>query len=177
MAGTPHILTLVRHAKSDWGEAGLPDFERPLSARGERDAPDMAVRTRESVPPPTLIISSPAVRALVTAKLFARAFKYLPHKILHENRVYEATASQLLEVVRAHGGRQRHVMLFGHNPGISDFAARLANDAGLADQPTGAVVSLAVPVRDWSALDWGTCRLRHHDWPKKPRGGESVRRK
>lgn len=176
MAGTAHILTLVRHAKSDWGDAGLPDFERPLSARGERDAPDMAARTRKSGPPPTLIISSPAVRALTTARLFARAFKYPQHAILHENRVYEAAASQLLEVVHAHGGRHRHIMLFGHNPGISEFAARLANDAGLADQPTGAVVSLTVPVRDWSALDWGTCRLRHHDWPKKSSGDGSVRR-
>lgn len=161
------LLTLVRHAKSDRGDATLPDFERPLNARGERDAPGMARRTLEAGLVPDLIISSPAVRALTTAKAFARVFGYPPERILHDNRVYEAPASRLLELVQAHAGRARHVMLFGHNPGISEFAARLVGDPDLRDQPTCALVSLAVPAGGWRRLSWGSARLVHHDWPRR----------
>ena len=65
-------LTIVRHAKSSWKDRGLSDRERPLNKRGERDAPIMAKRVAETGIRPSQIISSPAVRAWTTAKIFAR---------------------------------------------------------------------------------------------------------
>jgi phosphohistidine phosphatase len=159
-------LTLVRHAKSDWGDASVEDFERPLNRRGERDAPEMAGRVAEAGLRPTLIISSPAVRALATAKAFAKALEYPARKIRHADEAYLATPGTLLEVVRRLGGRSGHVMLFGHNPGISQFAALLTGDESLGELPTAAVVSLAVDLKDWRDLEPGTATRVLYDYPK-----------
>lgn len=67
-------LLLVRHAKSDWGNPGLDDFDRPLNERGKKDAPAMAKRIIEKKIKIDAFISSPAKRAAKTAKYFAAAF-------------------------------------------------------------------------------------------------------
>jgi phosphohistidine phosphatase len=160
-------LTLVRHAKSDWGDASLDDFDRPLSKRGERDAPEMAARLREARLIPTLLVSSPAARAMSTAKAFAKALDYPSARIVRADAAYLASADELLEVVRSLGGQASHLMLFGHNPGISSFAARLAGDDSLGELPTCAVISLLAPVQDWSDLEVGQAALDFYDFPKK----------
>ena len=74
------LLTLIRHAKSSWDYPGLTDFERPLNDRGRRDAPRMAQRLGRSCKPPLLLLSSPATRAVTTARLFAETLAVdLPH--------------------------------------------------------------------------------------------------
>ncbi len=168
MTGQPaRRLTLVRHAKSDWGDASLEDIERPLNGRGVRDAPEMAARLAAAGLVPTLVVTSPAVRARATAAVFARTLGYPAGRIRVAEDAYLAPAPDLLDIVRRLGRHARHVMLFGHNPGISMFAARLAGDDSLADMPTCAVASLLAPVSAWSRLSFGTCRLDHYDYPKR----------
>ena len=159
-------LTLVRHAKSDWADARLEDFERPLSARGERDAPAMAGRLLEAGLKPTLIITSPAVRALATAKALARVFDYPARRIRHADEAYLAAPDELLELVHTLGGRTAHVLLVGHNPGISQLAALLAGDHSLGEVPTAAVMSFKVPVKEWPSLAPGTAERVLYDFPK-----------
>ena len=67
-------LILVRHAKSDWGNPGLDDFDRPLNERGKKDAPVMAQRLRDKKVKIDAFIASPAKRAAKTAKFFAEAY-------------------------------------------------------------------------------------------------------
>jgi len=159
-------LTLVRHAKSDWGDASLDDFDRPLNRRGERDAPEMAQRLVAAGLVPTRIITSPARRAMTTARVFAKGLGYPPSRIVKAGEAYLATPDQLLDVVRRHGGRARHLMLFGHNPGISSFGALLTGDDSLGEVPTCAVTSFLVPVASWSELTLGAARRSFHDFPK-----------
>lgn len=160
-------LTLVRHAKSDWRDGRLEDFERPLNGRGNRDAPEMARRAVDAGLSPTLIISSPAVRALSTAKAFAGAFRYPAKRIRHADDAYLASPGTLLEIVRRLGGKAGHVMLFGHNPGISEFAVLLSGDDSLRDLPTAAMVSLKVDVKDWADLEPGRAERVLYDYPKR----------
>ena len=68
------LLYLVRHAKSSWRDDNLSDAERPLNKRGERDAPFMADLLQRKGINPDLMVSSPALRALSTAKIFAKSF-------------------------------------------------------------------------------------------------------
>ena len=70
------ILTLVRHAKSDWSDTSLTDRQRPLNPRGKRDAPEMGKRIVNHGIRPSLIIASPAVRAWTTAKIIATEISY-----------------------------------------------------------------------------------------------------
>ncbi len=162
-------LTLVRHAKSDWTDASMTDFDRPLNPRGERDAPEMAARLVASGLVPTLMISSPAARARATAAVFATAFGYPPERIRFADDAYLASCGELLNVLHRLGKRARHVMLFGHNPGLSDLAIRLVGDDSLGDMPTCAVTSLLVPLEDWNRLQDGSARLDFHDFPKNTR--------
>jgi len=162
-------LTLVRHAKSDWGDPALADFDRPLNARGERDAPDMANRLVEAGLRPTLMISSPAARAVATARVFAEAFGYPEKRIRPAQAAYLATPGELLEVVRHLGGRATHLMLFGHNPGISGFGAWLTGDDSPGEVPTCAVASLLIPVRKWSEIEFGRATRDFYDFPKSRR--------
>ena len=67
-------LILVRHAKSSWEEAGIDDFDRPLNERGKHDAPVMAKRLKNKNIDVDIFISSPAKRALRTAKYFTEEF-------------------------------------------------------------------------------------------------------
>ena len=89
-------LTLVRHAKSSWDDTELADFDRPLNRRGERDAPEMARRLAATGDPPDRIVSSPALRALQTARVLAPALGIDPASLVTESRVYEASYSRLV---------------------------------------------------------------------------------
>jgi len=159
-------LTLVRHAKSDWSLAGQQDWDRPLNRRGLRDAPEMARRLRARRLRPALILSSPAVRALTTASIMARELKVPGPQIKVDERLYLASAGGMLEVVRELGGEAKHLMVIGHNPGITDFANRLAPADPVENLVTCGVFTAECNLSDWSELDWGVCSNADFDYPK-----------
>lgn len=154
-------LILVRHAKSDWGDPGLTDHDRPLNARGRGDAPVMAGRLAETGDGVQRILSSTALRARTTAGVFGEA---LGVEVELDPELYAAPASTLLAKAAATGST--HVMVVAHNPGISDLAARLSG-GGIEHMPTCAVARFA-----WDAGSWGEVRSRVADewWFGSPRG-------
>lgn len=93
-------LLLIRHAKSDWGNAGLRDFDRPLNGRGKSSAPEMAERLVKQQIVPELIVSSPALRAITTAQYFATAWHIPLENIELEPAIYEASVKS--QIGRAH---------------------------------------------------------------------------
>lgn len=158
-------LTLVRHAKSSWDSPAPTDFERPLNERGRRDAPVMATRIREAGLVPDRLLSSPALRAISTARIFAEVLGSPAEGIQLDSRIYDAGASTLLEVVRGLGATVGHLMLFGHNPGLSEFAQQLA-DCPFDEMPTCAVAALDLDARRWSGLAPRCGRVTHYLYPK-----------
>jgi len=136
-------LVLTRHAKSDWGDPTLADHDRPLNARGRRDAPLMAQRLAEAGVVPQRIISSTAVRARTTAEEFGAA---LGVEAELDGDLYLASASGLLAAAVDSGSTS--VMLFAHNPGITDLAFRLSN-GGITHMPTCAVARFV-----WDLVSW-----------------------
>jgi phosphohistidine phosphatase len=148
-------LTLVRHAKSDWKNADLKDFDRPLNRRGQKEAPQMAELLAAQQVRVDLLLTSPAVRALETARVFARALNYPPRRLKSDERLYLAQPKEILEVVRGIGSRVRHLMLVGHNPGLSEFAQALSNDSELGELPTSAVYAVDLDIRSWGDAKFG----------------------
>src|SRR4030066_387004 len=134
-------LFLVRHAKSSWDYNELSDFERPLSKRGRRDAPFMAKLLSQQGVSPDLIVSSPANRAVATARYFCESFNYNFDDLFLEPKLYEASSEEILNVVQEIGDSFNNVMLFSHNPGLTDFASRLA-EKSVDNIPTCGIVSL-----------------------------------
>jgi phosphohistidine phosphatase len=159
-------LTLLRHAKSSWGDSALSDRERPLNERGERDAPVMGRRIVEAGIRPSMIISSPAVRAWTTARIVAQEIGYPVEFLQRENELYLASLNTLLDVVCAQDNEFNHLMVVGHNPGLTDFANYLS--PGLTNNlPTAGVVSVSLEGDDWKLYDCPASTLLTFDYPKK----------
>ena len=159
-------LTLVRHAKSDWSLPGQQDWDRELSKRGERDAPEMARRLRSRKLKPLLILTSPAARALRTATIMAHELKVPAQHMRQEERLYLAGPAEMLAVIRELGSTAAHLMVFGHNPGITEFANRLSRGETIDNLPTCGVFTALFDVSDWRELDWGSGQEAEFDYPK-----------
>lgn len=143
-------LFLVRHAKASHDNPVLPDRERPLNEQGHADAPLMGRRLVRHHVKPELIISSPAVRALTTAQAFAHELGYEPQRIASETRLYASTADMLLAVVRSLDNQLGCVMLFSHNPQLSELAQQLSGEISYLS--TCAVVELRYDIKSWSDI-------------------------
>ena len=136
-------LALVRHAKSEWGNPGLDDHDRPLNDRGMRDAPRMAARLAATGLRPDVILSSTAVRARTTAEAFAAE---LGVAVSLDPELYGAPAHTLLAAAAA--TRAATVMVVAHDPGMSALAASLSDD-DIDHMPTCAVATFI-----WAQDDW-----------------------
>jgi phosphohistidine phosphatase len=159
-------LLIVRHAKSDWGEAGLKDFDRPLNARGKKNAPEMGQRLLRKGIKPDAIISSPALRAITTCKIISGELG-LENKIVLEPKIYEATHQTLLNIINNFDNSHDLVALFGHNNGITDLAIYLS-DADIFNIPTCGMVLIEFPFDDWKLISKSTGELLFFDTPKNP---------
>lgn len=161
-------LTIVRHAKSSWANPGLGDRERPLNKRGERDAPLMGKRMQEAGIRPSLIVSSPAVRAWTTARLVANELSYPLEFLQREKDLYLASVNDILDVILAQDNGFNNLMIVGHNPGLTDFANYL--QPGLTSNlPTTGVVSVSIEQDDWNLYERSKTKILLHDCPKNKR--------
>lgn len=159
------MLFLIRHAKSSWDDAAQPDKDRPLNDRGRRDAPRIGERLAKRDLKPDLILSSPAVRALETAKIIARKLDYRRKDIVVDDRLYAAEANDLLKVIRTLGDRLKSVMIFGHNPALVELAQRLSSE--ITVMPTCAVAEFRFDAKSWSEIGEIEPAQVALDYPKK----------
>ncbi|MDR6784924.1 phosphohistidine phosphatase [Pedobacter africanus] len=161
----PKTLLLVRHGKSEWGNVHLADFDRPLNPRGHRNAPEMAARLLQKDLVPQLVVSSPAVRAISTARHFVQAWKKSDEQIQEEASIYEANVRTLLKIVNSADNKFDYIAIFGHNPGFTDLANYLS-DANIYNIPTCGTVLIEFPFEDWKLVSHQTGRLLEFDYPK-----------
>lgn len=159
-------LYIIRHAKSSWDDPDLADFERPLNERGKKDAPRMAKRLKEKEVAPDLVVSSPAARALATAKAFVEILGCSPVNLVTEKKLYHATADAILSVVKSTNEKHDCILLVGHNPGLTEFANRLANEY-IQNIPTTGIVSTRLIAESWNSVNWGCGKMLFLDFPKK----------
>jgi phosphohistidine phosphatase len=161
----PKQLLLIRHAKSDWNEAGLSDFDRPLNPRGEQNAPEMANRLVSRNIIPQLLVSSPALRAISTARYFARAFGMDTSDIRQEADIYEAMPSKLLQIINHIDDEIEFAALVGHNPALTSLVSDLSH-SDLYNIPTCGISLLRFPFDSWKLISAGTGELVFFDYPK-----------
>jgi len=157
-------LIIVRHAKAAKVAPRGGDFDRPLSSRGEADAVEMGRRLARGKVHPDAIVTSPAQRALATARLIARELDFPWDEISTAKPAYLADAATLLDLVRELDDRVEIALLVGHNPGVSELAQTLARGFR-QEMPTGAVVAIDLPADTWAGVRRGG-GLRSYDYPK-----------
>jgi len=158
-------LYIIRHAKSSWDNLLLDDLSRPLNERGKLDAPRMAKRLKEKKVVPDLMLTSPAKRALETCKRIADILNYNDKKIKIENELYHADLDQLLSVVQSIKDKHDVVMIFGHNPGLTEFVNELGNQ-NIDNLSTCGIVCYEFAIDSWQDVTYGKGKLRFHDYPK-----------
>lgn len=157
-------LYIMRHAKSSWKFEELSDHDRPLNKRGRTDAPLMGQELAANNAKPQLILSSPAVRALTTATLVARELDYDADDIAIDDRIYGASAAELLEIVREAPANVDSMVIVGHNESISEFA-NLLSPKHLSRMPTAGVVALRFDCEDWPGVNRSNAGLLFYDVP------------
>lgn len=167
-------LVLLRHAKSAWPD--MPDHERPLARRGQRDAPVMGRWLRAAGLVPDLVLCSTARRARETWQLAQSGLDAAP-PVRFDDRVYEASAAALLDLIRRESGAAETLLVVGHDPAIPELALTLAKAApddgagagsgavpgGMVDRMRAKFPTAAIAVfgctGDWDGLGPGSARL------------------
>lgn len=146
-------LFLIRHAKSDWS-AGLPDRERPLNERGVRSAVGMASLVGHRIPAGAIIWSSPAKRALTTARLFVGEWGRNVKEIEDRDALYTFEEIGLEKAISTCPDHVSDLVVFGHNEALTDLVNSLG-DRYIDNVPTAGFVHLELPVESWSQLRKG----------------------
>ena len=169
MALVTHTLTLMRHAKSSWGDPSLADHDRPLNDRGERDAPEMGQRLKARGIRPSLLLASTSRRTTQTARAVADAIGFPIEFIHRERELYLASAEEIMSAVCSQDQSFRNMLVIGHNPGISRLANFLGDDLP-GDMPTAAMITLEADVDDWLGFAQAARRIVGYDYPKNAQG-------
>ncbi|WP_269581107.1 SixA phosphatase family protein [Roseibium sp. Sym1] len=165
-------LLLLRHAKSDWGDAGLADVDRPLNSRGKTAAVKMARYLNDQGLLPSQILCSTSLR---TRETLARVLVCLPQEAqIHLlSDLYSQSEDDYLGLIRKHGGRAQNLMVIAHNPATEDTALTLAgtgDPAAMADlgekYPTAALAVIDFDIADWAELQPGTGHLERFVKPR-----------
>ncbi|HKZ72652.1 MAG TPA: histidine phosphatase family protein [Steroidobacteraceae bacterium] len=159
-------LTLLRHANADWKDSRTADFDRPLNRKGLSEATAMARRLFERELVPELVLTSPAVRAQQTTEIFMGELELPPRKLRRDERLYLAQPEDVLEAIRAIGPRISHLMVVGHNPGLTEAARRLAPGGTLEELPTAAFCTMLFDTRTWVDVEPGMAREVECEAPK-----------
>ena len=151
-------LFILRHAKSSWKDESLQDFDRPLNGRGRKAAELIGTLMKKQKLVPDLVLSSPAIRARETIEILMKAAK-LAVELRYDQRIYEASPLQLLEVISQIEEDKKSALLVGHNPGLEDLLHVLTGQA--QHMSTACLAKIDLKANKWSkelaekgSLDW-----------------------
>ncbi|MCK9204968.1 MAG: histidine phosphatase family protein [Bacteroidales bacterium] len=144
-------LYLVRHAKASWDESGLSDFDRPLLPKGIKKTNRIVGFLQKRNTQVDLIISSPAVRALETAKIIAAGLDYPSIRIRTEQKIFNGYHDRILDIIYDTRNDIQSLMIVGHNPAIT-LVANLFLHPGIEIMPTTGVVCLSFNIDTWAEI-------------------------
>jgi phosphohistidine phosphatase len=165
-------LYVLRHAKSDWGDASLRDFDRPLNGRGRKAAKAMGQEMRERGLAPDLVLLSPSARTTETLARVEEGFGASFEKV-EEPNIYLAESGALADLIRSAPAKSERLMVVGHNPGMQELVRALANGPqdlraeAAAKFPTGALAEISFDVSKWSDVAPGSGFIRNFVKPRE----------
>jgi len=146
-------LILVRHAKSDWPEE-TEDFDRPLADKGLQDAMNMSRFMKNKNISIDYLVSSPAVRALNTCRIFNQTYQL---NMSTADKLYNPSERNFESVIYDLDDHLNSVALFSHNNGISNFANSISED--IFHFPTCGVAGFEIDCNSWSEFDGAKKKL------------------
>ncbi len=167
-----HRLTLFRHGQAEPPDSCPEDFERALTRRGLIDAREMAARIAHRALIPDLILASPAERTWTTASIIAEVCEMDEKQIRCARELYLALPETVWRLLSQCDSSVRHVLICGHNPGLSELARRLGPKPLLRELPTAGLASAEWHHASWSSVqpetagrcDWDDPDTLAEDW-------------
>lgn len=173
-------LAILRHAKSDWGNPGLTDFDRPLNKRGRKAAKKIGEELKNRGLSFDQIVSSPATRAKETVERFAVGYESVP-AVRYEPQLYMCSTGTLIGVINSLPDDAATVMIVGHNPGFHDIVLRMTRPDGNgmrekvgANYPTGAFALIEFPVDSWADVGPASGEIRQVIFPRELKRPEEA---
>jgi phosphohistidine phosphatase len=158
-------LYVMRHAKSSWGEPGLDDFDRVLLEKGKKRTKNIIDFLLKKEVKVDLIISSPAVRALETARIMARGLNLPDESLRLEKTIYNSEPDQFYDLFYELPSSVNQLMIIGHNPTVTDFI----NDflaRKIDPLSTSAIACIAFDTEEWTKITAGNGTLKFIVYPK-----------
>jgi len=146
-------VTLMRHGQAQPVQSCPEDFERVLTRRGISEAREMASRLVRRSLIPDLILASPAERTWATASIVAGICELDASKLQCVRELYLATPDTAWRLLTRRDWESLHVMVCGHNPGLSHIASRFGPSPEPRDLPTAGVASAYWPQGEWQTLE------------------------
>ena len=159
-------IYLVRHAKSSWKYPDLDDFERPLNKRGRKNAPFMGTILNKLKVAPDIILSSPANRASMTARIIADKIGYPLEKILYSENIYDFNANALIDVIKQLDNVVHKAMLVGHNPALTELSNYIGDEV-ISNIPTAGIFCAELDIPSWAKIGARCGKLAFFEFPKK----------
>jgi len=165
-------LLLFRHAKAERSQPGMEDRARKLEERGRKDAAKIGAYMVSHGLVPDQVMTSPSARTKETWKFASAAFRG-PLDVSESERLYDATAATILNVVKTARSGTHTLLIVGHNPGLHELAAMLVASGDIEARerlreklPTSGLAIIDFPLDDWGKLHAQCGRLERFVTPK-----------
>jgi phosphohistidine phosphatase len=145
-------LTLLRHGEAQALDSCPEDFERALTRRGSIEAQQIAARIVERDLIPDLILVSPAERAWSTAEIIADACELDAKQVQCARELYLASPETTWRLLANKDASLKHILICGHNPGLSQVASRFGPKPERRNLPTGGFATAVWINGHWDTL-------------------------
>lgn len=167
------LLGLLRHAKSDWDDIGLRDFDRGLNERGQRGAALMGAHIRDHGAKWEHVMASPAARVRKTLEA-STLDGGSAEQVDWQDRAYLASSVTLLDLLRSVEGDPASILLSAHNPGLQELIFDLVPpedenrllEIAATKYPTAAFAVIELDIEDWKDISAGCGKLVHLARPR-----------
>jgi phosphohistidine phosphatase len=163
---TARRITLLRHGEAQAPDSCPEDFERALTRRGVIEAQEIAERIVRRNLIPDLILVSPAERAWSTAEIVASACELDTKQLQCARELYLSPPETTWKLLARRDSTLRHILIVGHNPGLSQVASRLGPIPSRRELPTAGLATAVWLHAEWDALQPETAASCEMDDPE-----------
>ncbi|MBX7162066.1 MAG: histidine phosphatase family protein [Saprospiraceae bacterium] len=146
-------IFFIRHAKSDWSEPGMRDFERPLNGRGNKDASSIGEFLKSKIKVPYYIYCSSSQRTRETCQHFVKIWNTDSDAINFEDSLYHGSLADFKSSIRSTNDEFHHIVLIAHNPTMDELVRMLTKYA-IYDMPTCGVIQTTYRLNSWRDFDF-----------------------
>ena len=155
-------ITFIRHAKSSW-EYNVPDRERPLNIRGNKDAELVSNYIKDKLGAMDYIFCSPANRTLSTYDIFNYYCNWNSIPFKTSEQLYDFSGESIINFINSLPNELNNVTIFSHNNALFNIINKLGNN-NIDKFPTCSLVKIQFEINEWANLKQGNLLI--HLTPK-----------